>query len=111
MTRPKTFAALVCSAFALSAVPAMAGPSPKLDVRTVEISISSYDLAKPADAQIVFDKIQYAAKRACRRSVGRQTPRDRIEEQDCREEAIARAVTQLDEPVLTLVMNTNNSSS
>lgn len=111
MTRPMIFAALACSAFAVSALPAIAGPAAKTDVKTVEISISNYDLDKPEEAEVVFDKIKSAAKRACRRSFTVQTPREFGEEQDCRAQAIERAVAQLNEPVLTLVMNAQNASS
>ncbi len=89
----------------------MAGPSSNLDIRTVEISIAGYDLADPEHAETVSGKIDRAAKRACGYSLARQTPRERMEERVCRDDAIARAVTQLDEPVLTLVMNAENGVS
>ncbi len=111
MTRPKTLAALICSAFAVSALPSMAAASPKPDVKTVEVSIAKYDLATPEDAQVVYDRIKRAAKRACRRSVAQKTPSEHIEERNCRDQAIEQAVTQLDEPYLTLVMNGQNPSS
>lgn len=111
MTLPKTLTALIGSAFALAAFPAMANASPKYDVKSVEVSISGYDLAKPEDAQILYQKIRAAAKRACRTSASHQTLRERAEERDCREEAIEQAVTQLDEPVLTIVMKAENPAS
>jgi len=111
MTLPKPLTALIGSAFALAAVPAIASASPDYDVKSVEIAISGYDLAKPEDAEVLYKKIKKAAKRACRNSMSRQTLRERVEESDCRDEAILRAVTQLDEPVLTLVMNRQNPAS
>lgn len=111
MTLPKTLTAFIGSAFALAAVPAIASASPDYDVKSVEIAISGYDLAKPEDAEIIYKKIQMAAKRACRNTTSRQSLRERAEERDCREEAITQAVTQLNEPVLTLVMIGENSAS
>ncbi len=111
MTLPKTLTALIGSAFAIAAVPMIANASPDYDEKSVEIAISGYDLAKPEDAEIVYKKIQKAAKRACRNSMSRQSLRERAEELDCREKAITQAVTQLNEPVLTLVMNGRNPTS
>lgn len=111
MTLPKTLTALIGSAFAIAAVPTIANAAPDYDVKSVEIAISGYDLAKPEDAETIYKKIQTAAKRACRTSTSRQSLRERAEELDCREEAITQAVTQLNEPVLTLVMNGQNPAS
>ena len=111
MTLPKTVTTLISSAFALAAFPAISNASGQYDVKSVEIAISGYDLAKPEDAKVVYKKIQRAAKRACSNTMTRQSLRERAEERKCRDEAITRAVTQLDEPVLTLVSNGQKSTS
>ena len=111
MTLPKTLTTLIGSAFALAAFPAIAGASPHYDVKSVEISVSGYDLAKSGDAQILYKKIKMAAKRACRSSQSPKTLRERAITRDCEDEAIARAVSQLDEPVLTIVMSAENGAS
>lgn len=104
MTLSKAATALIASTAALITLPAMAGSISEPGVKQLEISVAGYDLTKSADAQIVYYKIQKAAKRVCRNSLVRETLRERIEEMDCREDAIESAVAQLDSPALTFVM-------
>ena len=111
MTLPKTLTTLIGSAAALALLPAMAASTADTHVKSLEVSTSGYDLSKSADAQIIYYKIKKAAKRVCSNALVRQTLREQAEERACRDEAIERAVSQLDEPVLTLVMNTQNRSS
>ena len=104
MTLSKTATALIAATAALVTLPAMAGTSGEPGVKQLSVSIAGYDLTKSADAQIVYYKIQKAAKRVCRTTTVRETLRERIEEMDCRENAIESAVAQLDAPALTFVM-------
>lgn len=111
MTLPKPVTILIGSALALATLPAMADRSPDHDLKSVDVGISEYDLTKSEDAQRLYKKIESAAKRACRRTSSRPSLREHSEEVDCREDAIERAVVQLNAPVLTLVMNGQNPSS
>ena len=110
MTLPKTLTAIIGSAAALALLPAMAASSSEAHVKSLDISVKGYDLSKSADAQIVFYKIQNAAKRVCRHSLVRETLREKADEKVCRADAIERAVAQLNEPALTLVMSEQNRS-
>lgn len=111
MTLPKPLTILIGSAFALAALPAMADSASNYDIKSVEISTSEYDLTETDDAQRLYSKIKRAAKRACNRTGVRQSLRELAEERTCRDDAIERAVAQLNEPVLTYVMNEANRSS
>ncbi len=111
MTLQKSLTALIGSAAALAMLPASAGSSLGSSVKTLDVSIAGYDLSDPAHAQIVYYKIQKAAKRVCRNTLVRETLREKLEEQDCRETAIEEAVAQLNEPAITLVMLERTQSS
>ena len=111
MTLPKTLTTLIGSAAALAMLPAMAGSTSDATVKKLDVSIAGYDLNDPAHAQIVYYKIQKAAKRVCRNSLVRETLREKIEENECRAQAIERAVTQLNAPELILVMTDRNPVS
>ncbi|MEL7541882.1 MAG: UrcA family protein [Pseudomonadota bacterium] len=111
MTLPKSLTTLLGSALALSMLPAFAGSTTDEHVKTMEISIAGYDLSDPADAKRVYGKIQSAAKRVCKTTTARQTLRERADEMACRADAIAQAIVALDEPVLTLVMSQDGSTS
>ena len=111
MTLPKTLTTLLGSAAALAMLPAMAGSTSEANVKSLDVSIAGYDLNDPAHAQIVYYKIQKAAKRVCRNSLARETLREKIDERDCRKDAIERAVTALNAPELTLVMTGRPATS
>ena len=111
MTLPKTLTAMIGSAAALAMLPAMAGSTSDTNVKTMDVSIAGYDLTDPAHAQIVYYKIQKAAKRVCRHSLARETLREKIDEKNCCAQAVERAVTQLNAPQLTLVMTERNPTS
>ena len=111
MTLSKAATALIASTAALITLPAMAGTSSEPGVKQLNVSVAGYDLTKSADAQIVYYKIQKAAKRVCRNSLVRETLRERMEELECREDAIESAAAQLDAPTLTFVMHERTRTS
>ena len=111
MTLPKSLTTTIGAALALSMLPAFAGSVTDTDSKSLEISIAGYDLSNPDDAKLVYGKIRSAAKRVCKRSTARQTLRERAEEMQCRADAVAKAIVELDEPVLTFVMRQSGSSS
>lgn len=111
MTLSKTTTAILGSIAALAILPASAGSTDDATVRTIDVSISGYDLTDPADAKKVLSKIQSAAKRVCRSSQARQTLRERAEEFACRASAISEAVNDLDFPELTAALEETNAAS
>lgn len=111
MTLPKALSIFVGSAAALAILPATAATSSEPGVKSLEVSIAGYDLDDPAHAQIVYYKIQQAAKRVCRLTGVRETLRERSEEMQCRADAITNAVAQFDSSQLTLVMNERTRAS
>ena len=111
MTISKTATALIASTAALFTLPAMAATTSEPGVKQLAVSVAGYDLTKSADAQIVYYKIQKAAKRVCRTSTVRETLRGHIDEMECRKDAIESAVAQLDSPALTFVMHERTRAS
>lgn len=111
MTLSKSLTTVLGSALALSMLPAVAGAAPDDHVQTLELSIAGYDLSDLEEAKVVYAKIQSAAKRVCDRTTARQTLRERADEMRCRADAVAQAIVALDEPVLTLVMREDGSTS
>lgn len=110
MTLPKTATVIFASFAALATLPAIAGSTSDVTVRTVEIPIAGYDLTDPADARTVFSKIQRAAKRVCTNAQVDRSLAQRAEAVACQSKAIADAVTKLDMPKLTEVMVEHRSS-
>ncbi|MEM7639126.1 MAG: UrcA family protein [Pseudomonadota bacterium] len=104
MTLQKSLTTMIGSVAALAMLPAMAGSISNANAKSLEVSIAGYDLSDPAHAQIVYYKIQKAAKRVCRHTLARETLRERMDQRQCQETAIQDAVTQLNAPELTLVM-------
>lgn len=111
MTLPKTTTAILGSIAALAILPASAGSTDDSVVKTINVSISGYDLTDPADAKTVLSKIQRAAKRVCRNSQARQTLQERAEEFACRTSAISEAVNNLDFPELNAALEETKSTS
>jgi len=111
MTLPKALTAAIGSAAALAMLPAMAASKDEVTKKTVDVSIAGYDLSNPEDAKIVYGKIQSAAKRACRLPNEAKTVAQRADELKCRVAAVNAAVSQLNSPELTLVMEARNRSS
>ena len=111
MTLTKTATAILGSIAALAMLPASAGSAKDVTIRTIDVSVSGYDLNDPADAKIVLSKIERAAKRVCRNSQARQTLRERAEEFACRTSAISEAVNDLDFPELTAALEETKAAS
>lgn len=110
MTLPKTATVIFASIAALATPPAMAGSTSDVTIRTVDVPIAGYDLTDPADARIVFSKIQRAAKRVCTNAQVDRTLAQRAEAVACQSKAIADAVAKLDMPKLTEVMVAQKAS-
>lgn len=101
MTTPRnTFAAIALAAAAFT-LPATAATT--LNEQTVEVRIAGYDLKTEAGAEIVFNKIKFAAERVCDVTTARQTPTSRAEAEACEAKAIERAVSSLNTPALNKV--------
>lgn len=81
-------------------------PQAKQLVGKVRVSFADLDLSRQEDARILLDRIEKAAYRACggnpRRHPGYGLMPNRTEEvfEECRQEAIARAILDVDAPVL-----------
>lgn len=103
MTLPKTLATLASATAALSMLPALAASAPAQE-KTAEVSVTGYDLSKRSDANIVFQRIERAAKRVCAISGIRESAKDRVDRSSCASEAIANAVAALNAPELTALM-------
>lgn len=83
-------------------------PSPeKQFVKSVRVTYTDLDLSQQADVQILLDRIEKAAYRACggnpRRHPSYSVMPNHTEAvfKECREDAIARAVGVIDAPVLS----------
>jgi UrcA family protein len=89
------------SAAALMATPAMA-QSVKEDARAVPVSYADLDLTQAADAQLLLQRLRYAASAACEQNAAAQG-NARLERaiDQCRTDALDSAVAQLDQPELT----------
>jgi len=104
MTFPKLTATLIGSFAAMALLPAMAASTDGGTKKSVKLSIAKYDLNDPEHAKIVYGKIRQAAKRVCRFHYDRPTLAQRAEEMQCRAAATTQAVSQLNAPELTVLM-------
>ena len=84
-------------------------PSPEKQlVRSVRVTYTDLDLSRETDVEILLARIEQAAYRACggnpRRHPSYDVMPNRTEEvfKECREDAVARAVGEIDAPVLAL---------
>ncbi|MEO1321610.1 MAG: UrcA family protein [Pseudomonadota bacterium] len=111
MTLPKALTAAIGSAAALAMLPAMAASKDDVTKKTIDVSISGYDLSDPEHAKIVYGKIQSAAKRVCRLPNAAKTLAQRADEMQCRVSAINAAVSQIGSPELTIVMEARSRAS
>jgi UrcA family protein len=68
--------------------------APRDDVRHQVVAFADLDLTRPAGAQELYHRLQYAARNVC------QTY-DRRGDRDCIRQAIARAVADVGAPLLT----------
>lgn len=81
-------------------------PQAKQLVGKVRVSFADLDLSRQEDARILLDRIEKAAYLACggnpRRHPGYGLMPNRTEEvfEECRQEAVARAIRDVDAPVL-----------
>jgi UrcA family protein len=100
-------AALSCLAIQPAAQATLASGEKKL-VGTVRVAYADLDLTREADIQILLGRIKKAAFRACggnprlHPSYGVMPGRTESVFKECREDAIARAIDEIDAPVLSL---------
>lgn len=104
MTFSKTLTAALISASACALLPAMAATEFDPQEKQIKVSISGYDLTNAADASEVFQMISTASKRVCQTAGVRETLRERVLQNKCRADAILSAVTSIDAPQLTEIM-------
>ena len=75
----------------------------QVEVETVAVSFAELDLSKPAGVEALYERLHRAAERVC----GFDEPTSSLvyasraaEKRSCYEEALDRAVTQIDSPLL-----------
>lgn len=100
MTISKTLTATVSSFVAMALLPAIAATRADNQEKSREISIAGYDLNNAEHAKIVLDNIRIAAAQVCETVGDRRTLREHILRRKCRAEAVSRAVTALNAPVV-----------
>jgi UrcA family protein len=71
------------------------------DIRQVRVSYAGLDLETRAGAEILFRRIKAAARSVCIEMYGKQDLEQRYRWKQCVNEAIARAVTDVDASTLT----------
>ncbi|MBL8551535.1 MAG: UrcA family protein [Hyphomonadaceae bacterium] len=99
----KRFALSVAAVIALGAAspPAQAEIAP-LAVRAVQVQTADFDLAKQGDVAALLSRIGLAATRACEADASYwPSTVERRAVRTCREEAVARTVTEINAPALT----------
>lgn len=100
MINPRnTIAAIVIAAAV--ALPATAATTS--NTQAVEVKIAGYDLNTEAGAEMVFNRIQFAAERVCDLKTARQSLASKAEAETCEAKAIKRAVASLNSPTLNKV--------
>jgi UrcA family protein len=89
--------ATLASATLALAAPAVeaADGAPTLTVRYADL-----DLSRPAGAEAMYERLSEAASRVCGPREAR-VPKEQLERRICREQAIARAVAQIDNAPFT----------
>jgi len=84
-------------------------PVERVEIGRVAVSYGDLDLGNASDARVLLDRLQDAAYKACggdRRSISNYTPQWNwlaTELQECRNDAVSRAVATVDAPLLSTV--------
>lgn len=93
---------LISSVFVAIALAGMAAPSALAESRTVSVRVAYGDLnlASPAGAKTMMDRLQSASKRACGNTGARGAMETRMA-RTCMKQAMTDAVKRLDAPVVT----------
>lgn len=110
-TATKTVATIFASIAALAMLPASAGSSDDLTIRSVSVSIAGLDLNDPQDVKTALVRFEKAAKRVCRNSTPRPTLRERADEMECRAAAVADVVDRLGSAQLSAALEATNAES
>ena len=101
MSIPRNTLAIIAIASAAVALPAAAATT--AEQQTIEVKIAGYDLNSEAGAEIILNKIEFAAERVCDLTTARQTLAGKAEAETCEAKAIKRAVASLQSPILAKV--------
>jgi UrcA family protein len=80
-------------------------------VRSIIVRYAELDLSKRQGIEILYERIRGAAKRVCRPDSGALAIHDRASWRDCYQDAIERAVKQVNVPTLTALHRTKTSSA
>ena len=94
---------LAIAAAAVLAVAAPAGAQTSEAVISVSVPYADLDIGQAAGAKVLFERIKMAADRACGGEPDLRLLDQHARFDQCRKEAINRAVTQLDSPMVTAV--------
>ena len=89
-------------AFALSSGAAFANLSDR-DMEMVSVSYAELDISKPAGAEVLYDRLQRAAKEVCGLNVRPSSAFYAVNAADwkaCYEVALSRAVAEIDAPLV-----------
>jgi UrcA family protein len=79
-------------------------------VRSVTVPYAELDLAKPAGVEALYIRIGGAARRVCRAGFSPHL-RDQMNSSNCYQDAIGRAVKQVNLPTLTAIHRARTSST
>lgn len=86
----------------LAGAAAAQGPDLAAEARAIPVQYADLDLSSARDADALLSRLRYAALRACGGDqIDRAGPATRRAIESCREQAVERAVAQLDEPALS----------
>ncbi len=99
----KRFVIATVLAISVSASPVLAEEARhNQDARLVTVSHSDLDLSRADDAASLLSRLRYAATRACEvEGVRSESPALRRAVEQCRTDAVAEAVAQINSPPLT----------
>jgi UrcA family protein len=89
-------------AVALNAGVAFANMS-EVRIESVTVSYAELDLSKPADAEVLYDRLRRAAATVCgvyERSSSMFYDSNRTNKKACYEDALSRAMAQIDAPLV-----------
>jgi UrcA family protein len=103
----KKISSIACVAVALGLIgasPAFAADeSDNVDTQTIQVFYPDLNLARNKDAHLLFMRLQNAAADVCGDSFDAATLSERMQVEQCQQDAIANAVVKVNEPLLTAV--------
>ena len=101
---------IIAFAFAALTLAAAGAPSATAETKTsLKVSYAGLNLASPADAWTMLNRLQKASRKACH-TANLRTPEEQEWAQACMSETMARAVASLNAPMVTsLFMDPNRA--